>query len=60
MIATEALEAVDLAPVAGRFGGDARALNQPIQNWDVSKVTNMKGMFSSARVINQDLTRWDM
>ena len=31
-----------------------------ISNWDVSKVTNMKGMFSDKDSFNQDISKWDV
>ena len=37
----------------------ATAFNQPLNNWDTSKVTNMRGMFYSARAFNQPLNNWD-
>merc|ERR1712091_338806 len=36
----------------------ARKFNQPIGNWDVSKVTNMNYMFRYAYEFAQDLTSW--
>jgi len=40
--------------------GDARAFNQPIGGWDVSKVENMYGMFSVAVLFNQPIGGWDV
>jgi surface protein len=37
----------------------ARAFNQPLDKWDVSKVTNMSGMFRNANSFNQDITGWN-
>jgi surface protein len=34
--------------------------NQPIGNWDVSKVTGMKRMLSECPNFNQDLSRWNV
>ena len=35
--------------------------NYPIDNWNTSMVTNMYGMFESARhICNQPMDRWDM
>ena len=34
--------------------------NQPIDNWDVSKVTDMSGMFVFASAFNQDISNWDV
>ena len=33
----------------------ATAFNQPLNNWDTSKVTNMHGMFEFAEAFNQPL-----
>ena len=32
----------------------------PISSWDVSRVTNMRGMFSFADSFNGDLSNWDV
>ena len=37
---------------------DADAFNQNISGWDVSNVTNMRGMFRGADAFNQDLNGW--
>lgn len=34
--------------------------NQDISNWDVSKVTNMWGMFKGIGFFNQDISNWDV
>ncbi len=34
--------------------------NQDISNWDVSNVSNMKGMFAGATSFNQDISNWDV
>ena len=38
---------------------EAKVFNQPIGNWDTSKVTNMKSMFSGASTFNQPISKWD-
>ena len=39
---------------------ETSAFNQPIGQWDVSKVTNMQYMFYSASVFNQPIGQWDV
>ena len=34
--------------------------NQDIGGWDVSNVTDMRGMFSGASSFNQDISGWDV
>ena len=36
----------------------ASSFNQPLNNWDVSKVTNMSDMFHGSAEFNQDLSQW--
>jgi surface protein len=36
----------------------ARIFNQPLENWDVSSVTNMRGMFNDTQAFDQDLSSW--
>merc|ERR1711934_720921 len=36
------------------------SFNQELSNWDVSRVTNMNGMFGVATSFNQDLSNWDV
>ena len=36
------------------------SFNQPLNNWDVSSVTNMKNMFHRASSFNQPLNDWDV
>ena len=38
----------------------AAAFNQPIGNWDVSSLTNMRSMFMNAYNFNQDISNWDV
>ena len=39
------------------FGG-AKAFNQRVTSWDVSRVNNMTALFQDAEVFNQDLRYW--
>ncbi|CAM1344933.1 BspA family leucine-rich repeat surface protein [Tenacibaculum amylolyticum] len=39
---------------------DTNTFNQPIGNWDVSKVTSMNGMFQGAKKFNQSLANWNV
>jgi surface protein len=43
---------------ANRAFFDATTFNQNIDNWDVSKVTNMSHMFLSAKAFNQNIGGW--
>lgn len=38
----------------------AEVFNQPLENWDVSNVTNMLGTFADALEFNQPLNLWDV
>ncbi|HEC38162.1 MAG TPA: BspA family leucine-rich repeat surface protein, partial [bacterium] len=38
----------------------ASAFSQPISNWDVSSVTNMRWMFGGASSFNQNIGNWDV
>jgi surface protein len=38
----------------------AESFNQPLNNWDVSQVTDMAFMFSVAESFNQPLDNWDV
>ena len=37
-----------------------RSFNQPLNNWNVSNVTNMSGMFRHATSFNQPLNNWNV
>jgi surface protein len=39
---------------------NATSFNQPIGNWDTSKIETIDDMFWSARAFNQDLSNWCM
>lgn len=39
---------------------DACRFNQPLNNWDVSNVTDMQSMFYDAHNFNQPLDKWDV
>jgi hypothetical protein len=39
---------------------EAEKFNQPLDNWDVSKVTNMGLMFFEAIDFNQPLNNWNV
>ena len=34
--------------------------NQPLNNWDVSRVTTMSFMFSLCEKFNQDISNWNI
>jgi surface protein len=36
----------------------AESFNQPLDNWDVSRVTDMRFMFNDASSFNQDISMW--
>ena len=38
---------------------NATAFNQPLGDWDVSKVTDMSDMFNDATIFNQEIGGWD-
>ena len=44
----------------GSMFRSAKTFNQPLNNWDVSKVENMTGMFRGAKNFNQPLDKWDL
>ena len=37
----------------------AKAFNQPLNDWDTSKVEHMNNMFMGASAFNQDLDSWE-
>ena len=39
---------------------DASAFNQPLEQWNVSNVTNMEKMFYKASAFNQPLEQWNV
>ena len=39
---------------------DARAFNQPLNNWNVSNVRYMNRMFWDAKSFNQPLNNWNV
>jgi len=45
--------------MAGVFGY-ACCFNQPLDKWDVSKVTDMDQMFYYALHFDQDISNWDV
>jgi surface protein len=51
-------DASKLRNISGLFADSS--FNQPLEKWDVSKVTDMSGMFGGARVFNQPLEKWDV
>ena len=46
--------------VAQQMFKGASAFNQPVEAWDVGKVTSMAGMFLSASAFNQPVEAWDV
>merc|ERR1712032_1594844 len=38
----------------------AKAFNQDLSKWDVSRVIDMSSMFHDAEAFNQDLSKWDV
>ncbi len=38
----------------------ACSFNQPLNDWDVSNVTEMRGMFCETNAFNQQLDKWDV
>ena len=47
--------------MSGMFlSSGAKAFNADISKWDVSKVTDMSGMFCEAEGFNADISKWDV
>ena len=40
--------------------GRTKSFNQPLDNWNVSNVINMSGMFEGAESFNQPLNNWNV
>jgi surface protein len=36
------------------------SFNQPLNNWNVSNVTNIRWMFDNCKSFNQDISNWDV
>ena len=47
---------VEISPV----GDCANGLNGPIGDWDMSRVTDLSGIFHEARAFNGDISKWDV
>jgi surface protein len=52
----------DMSQLFGDYygNGNSRWFNDDIGGWDVSRVTNMAGMFEGAESFNQDIGGWDV
>ena len=57
-IPSEAPNLSDVKDMSGTFSFSK--FNLPLDNWDVSNVTNMSGMFANAISFNQPLDNWDV
>ena len=42
-----------------QFTFEAYKFNQDLDNWDVSRITSMAGVFSAAAEFNGDILTWD-
>jgi len=49
----------NVTAIEGMFDS-SRVFNQPLNNWNVSKVENMNGMFYKAKQFNQSLNNWNV
>ena len=47
-------------PIRRQMFKNATSFNQPLNNWDVSNVTDMRRMFNGARSFNQPLNNWNV
>merc|ERR1719174_2902799 len=56
----ELKSAVDACIKLSPVGECSKGPHGAIGDWDVSAVTDMSGMFSSASAFNQDLSKWDV
>merc|ERR1712072_675531 len=45
---------------ANPMDGRPPPFNSDLSKWDVSKVTDMSGMFASATSFNNDLSKWEV
>ena len=39
---------------------ECKSFNQPLNNWNVSNVTNMGSMFVNCKSFNQNISNWDV
>ncbi len=54
------LESMGITTISHVLSCDARVFNQPVGDWDASKVTETRGLFEGVGSFDQDPTRWDM
>ena len=56
-----AVDTPDLSQATNlNFMFSSTGINQPINNWDVSNITSMRGIFFTATNFNQPLDNWDV